>query len=496
MENEQIRVRMAPSPTGPFHIGRVQTALFNWLYARHRGGVFVLRIEDTDVQRSRDEHLQGILDSFRWLGLHWDEGPDMGGPYEPYFQMGRLDTYRHFATQLQDSDHAYPCFCSQEDLAALRKEAEAAHLPFRYPRTCRNLSAEQRAAKEREGRKPALRLAVPDAGNTEWDDLVLGQISVQNKEIGDFVIMRPDGIPTYNFAAVVDDLTMHITDVIRGQDHVPNTPKQIIMYEFLGARTPRFGHVPLVMSSGGGKLSGRYGAEPVTAYGREGYLPDAIVNYLATLGASYAEGKDIYTREELIENFDLQRVSRSGGNFDEAKLDWMNGVYIRSLSRDELLAKALPFLQQAGLVRSIPGEDELDYAKRALCLEQERIRTLAEAPEAVRFFLEQELDYDPALLVVKKSSPTDAARVVDASLDEVTSLEHFDHDSLEPAFRALAERVELKTGVVFGTIRVAITGRTAAPPLFATMEVLGRARVVERLEKARHHLAVWGKAQV
>lgn len=495
-ERSEVRVRMAPGPTGAFHIGRSRTALLNWLFARHFGGTFVLRIEDTDVQRSRPEHLQSILDSLRWLGLNWDEGPEVGGPYAPYFQMGRLNTYAHYAQQLRQEGHAYPCYCTAEELDVLREQAKAAHRPFRYPGTCRNLTADERQAREAAGQEPVLRLRMPDEGATSFDDLLLGEITIQNAELDDFVIMRANGIPTYNFAVVVDDITMKITHVIRGQEHIANTPRQVVIYHYLGAPTPAFVHLPMVLGMDRSKLSARHGAAPVTTYGEDGFLPEAIFNYLATLGVTYDPEREIFSREELVRLFDLQRVSKSGGVFSDEKLEWMNGVYIRALGPEEFVRRSLPFLQVRGLVSPTPSEDELAYVSRALALEQERVRTLAETPEAVEFFLASELDYDPALLVVKRSSPEDARRVLHAAADLVAQVNPFTVEQLEPAFRALATQLELKTGVVFGTIRVAVTGRTAAPPLFDTMAVLGRERVAERLGIAAAYLDEWGRGSV
>jgi glutamyl-tRNA synthetase len=283
----KVRVRMAPGPTGPFHIGRSRTAVINWLFARHHGGAFVLRIEDTDRERSKPEFLQSIVESMRWLGLDWDEGPEKGGPHAPYYQMGRLETYRTRAERLLSAGSAYHCYCTPEELESLRERARVEKRAFRYPGTCRALSPEARAAREREGRTAAVRLKVPDAGETSFTDAVLGPISVRNSELDDLVLMKSDGIPTYHFAVVVDDLTMEITHVIRGQDHVPNTPKQLLIYQALGAAPPIFAHVPLVLGMERGKLSARHGAEALTAYGRDGFLPEALLNYLATVGISY-----------------------------------------------------------------------------------------------------------------------------------------------------------------------------------------------------------------
>lgn len=489
-----VRVRMAPGPTGPFHIGRTRTALLNWLFTKHHGGTFVLRIEDTDVERSKPEHLQGILDSLRWLGLEWDEGPDVGGPHEPYFQMGRLDTYGEAARQLLHTGNAYPCYCSQEELDAMRARASQEGRPYRYTGTCRNLTAEERKQREEQGIEPVYRLKMPGEGATTFDDMLLGPITVRNSEVDDWVIMRSNWIPTYNFAVVIDDLTMDITHVIRGQEHISNTIRQMHVYETLGKPTPIFGHLPMVLDMDRTKLSARKGAHAVTAYETEGYLPEAIVNYLATIGASYDGEREIFSVPELIEVFDIRRLGKAGAAFSDEKLEWMNAVHIRLLPLDEFVRRSLPFLQLRGLISSQPSDEEIGYAAMALALEQERVRTLAETPDAVEFFLTEHLDYDPALLIVKKSSLEDARRVLDASIEEIDRGASFEHDALETAFRALTARLELKTGVVFGTIRVAITGRTAAPPLFDTMHVLGRERVRERLAKARHLLDSWHAA--
>lgn len=491
-ESGGIRVRMAPGPTGAFHIGRTRAAIVNWIFARHNQGTFVLRIEDTDVERSKPEHLQSILDSLRWLGLTWDEGPEVGGPYAPYFQMGRLDSYAEYCNRLVGSGHAYKCYCTPEELDALRRQAEKEKRAFRYPGTCRNISPEEQAANEAQGLSPAIRLRVPDGGETSWDDLILGHISNRNDEIGDFVIQRSNGIPLYNFTVTIDDLTMRISHVIRGQDHISNTPKQILIYQALEEIPPAFGHVPLMVSSEGAKIGARFGASGVSELADLGYLPEAVFNYMATLGVTYEPDRDFYSRDEIVRLFDIHHVSRSPAVFDSEKLDWMNGVYIRNLSLPDFVERSLPFLQARGLVSSVPADDELAYVSRALSLEQERVRTLAQTPDAVEFFLTDHLDYDPALLIVKKSSPEDARRVVEAA-GKVCEGTSFTPADLEREFRALTEKLDLKTGVVFGTVRVAVTGRTAAPPLFDTLATLGRERVLERLRAAGRELSRWGE---
>ncbi|MGH2442343.1 MAG: glutamate--tRNA ligase [Chloroflexota bacterium] len=489
IESVGVRVRMAPGPTGPFHIGRARTAVINWLFARHHAGTFVLRIEDTDQKRSKPEHLQSILDSFHWLGLEWDEGPEVGGPYGPYFQMGRLPSYRMYAQRLLESGKAYRCYCTAEELEAQRAQATAERRAFRYPRTCRYLSEAERQEREDRGLTHVLRLAVDTEGATSFDDLVLGAISVQNSELDDLVIVKTDGIPTYNFAVVIDDLTMRISHVIRGQDHVPNTPKQISIYRALDEPLPAFAHLPMVVNLEERKISARYGARPVNDWGNDGYLPEAIFNYLATLGISYREGEELFSRTDLIKLFELDKVGRSRSKMDQDKMDWTNAQYLRALPLLEFVRRSMPFLELRELVQTPPTPEDMDRATAALSLEQERVRTLAETPDAVEFFLRDDISYDPYLLVMKKSSAAEAGYIIDAALRIIGELDGFDHDVLDQRFRSLAQELELKTGTVFGTIRVAITGRTAAPPLFDTMLVLGREVVTARLEKASAHLA-------
>jgi glutamyl-tRNA synthetase len=484
MTETGVRVRMAPGPTGPFHIGRTRTALINWLFARHTGGTFVLRIEDTDRNRSRPEHLQTIYDAFRWLEMPWDEGPEVGGPYAPYFQMSRLDSYREYADRLLETGRAYKCYCTPEELEALRQQANREKRPFRYPGTCRNLTAEERTQREVEGRSAVLRLAIPRDGTVRWDDLILGEITFENRELDDFVIMRANGIPLYNFAVAIDDLTMAMTHVIRGQDHVSNTPRQLHVYLALGVEPPRFGHVPLVVGLDRSKIGARFGAAPLTSLEQGGYLPEAIFNYFATLGTTYDGEREIFSREELISLFDLKRVGKAAAVFDEDKLEWMNGVYIRNLPLEEFARRCLPFLETAGLVSTPPRSDEVEYATKVLALEQERVKTLADTPEAVEPFFLDTLAYDPALLVPKKATADDARRVLEEGLHVLEEAEPFTKETLDPRLRQLTESLGLKTGVSFMALRVAVTGRTFAPPLFETMEVLGRERVVTRVRSA------------
>lgn len=488
--DKTVRVRMAPSPTGTLHVGGARTALFNWLFARHNNGTFVLRIEDTDQLRSKPEYLENILWSFRWLGLDWDEGPEVGGPYAPYFQMQRLETYRQAVDRLLAENKAYYCYCSPEELEAARAEARAAKKPFRYRGRCRLLTPEQRAVYLGQERLPVVRFATPMEGVTSFDDMIHGPISINNSELDDFVIMKSDGVPTYNLAVVMDDSSMHITHVIRADEHIANTPKQLLLYQALGLEPPRFAHVPLVLGMDRAKLSKRYGASSVSDFARLGYLPEALINYLALLGWSYDDKRELFSKEELVRYFTLERVGKTGGAFNMEKLDWMNGYYIRQLSVDDLIDRGVPFLREAGIIPAGALTPDLrDYLMAIMPLVQERLKRLAELPELIDFFFVDELEYDAKMLVPKGlDAPTTLAAIVRAR-DVLASLPEFDDAVMDATLRHLADDLKLKTGQLFGALRVAVTGRTVAPPLFQTMVVLGRQRTMTRIEKAINKLS-------
>lgn len=478
-----VRVRMAPSPTGPLHVGGARTALFNWLFARANKGVFVLRIEDTDRLRSTLEYEKNILDSLRWLGLTWDEGPEVGGAYGPYFQMQRLHTYSEATEKLLASGDAYHCYCTPEELEAEREAARRAKIAYRYSRRCRALTPEQRKEFEAQGRRSVVRFAMPLSGTVAFDDLIRGHIVFDNAELDDLVIVKSDGIPTYNFAAVVDDSTMRITHVIRGEDHISNTPKQIHIYHALGEDVPLFAHLPMILGPDRSKLSKRHGAASITEYADAGYLPEAMVNYLALLGWSYDEKREIFSKEELARWFSIERVGKTGAIFNIEKLDWMNGYYIRQLSLDDLYGRSLPFLHRAGLIAERPGADQEKYIRSVLALEQERLKRLGELPELTDFFFREDIHYDPPLLVSKGLTPTETHSAMAQAKERIEAVP-FEVAELEHALRELAEDLGMKTGQLFGALRVAVTGRTVAPPLFQTMYVLGKDRTLLRIEKA------------
>ena len=479
-----VRVRFAPSPTGYLHVGGARTALFNWLFARNRGGVFVLRIEDTDKIRSTEESIGGILSSLDWLGLDWDEGPGVGGDYEPYFQTQRLPFYHAVVEQLLDRGSAYHCYCTQEELQTRRQAALASGQAPRYDRRCRHLSDKEREALQAEGRKPVVRFAMPLEGETVVDDLIRGEVHFANEQLDDLVIMKGEATPTYNFAVVVDDMLMKISHVIRGDEHLANTPRQIRIYEALGYELPRFAHVSMILGEDSAKLSKRHGATALSDFRDSGYLPEAMFNFLALLGWAYDDKTEIMSREEIIERFTLEKISTSPAIFSRDKLEWMNGVYIRGLGEDDLVAHLVPSLQQAGL-----GADE-ETVHRLVPLIQERMKVLTDAVVLVDFFFTEEIHYDPQLLIGKKMDPAtslEALRSVYQVLEG--GMPSFDEESLEASLRGLTDELGLKAGQLFGIIRVAVTGKRVAPPLFGTLSILGQERVLARLRQADEALS-------
>jgi glutamyl-tRNA synthetase len=491
-----IRVRIAPSPTGPLHIGTARTALFNYLYARHTGGTFILRLEDTDVARSTEAFEKDILEGLEWLGIAWDEGPGVGGrgesgPYAPYRQMARLPEYAAAAERLLRADRAYPCYCSPEELDADRKRQEAEKLPPRYVGRCAALTPEERAAREAEGRRGALRFRVPE-GVVGWDDLIRDRVEIDTFNLGgDFVIARADGTPLYHFTVVVDDMAMQISHVIRGEDHVSNTPKHILLFQALGYPVPVFGHLPLILNPDGTKMSKRKSQTAVADYIAQGFTREALVNYFAFLGWSPGTEEEVFTLDELAERFELEKVQKGGARFDRDRLEWLNGQWIRRLDDEELIGRLMPFLEAAAVAGEIdrrPGEDEV---RSLLPIVRERIPTLASLVDLVGFLWQDEVRAEPQAIVPKRWDPATtrealaAAREAIAAHDAVT----WEADELEPPLRALAEARGWKAGDLFMAIRVATTGKTATPPLFDTLVALGRDRTLARLDAAAASLA-------
>jgi len=485
------RVRIAPSPTGPLHIGTARTALFNYLYARHTGGTFILRLEDTDQARSSIAYEKDILDGLHWLGLRWDEGPEVAGegargPHAPYRQMERLPSYAAAAERLLAADMAYPCFCTPEELDADRKAKEAAKLPPRYVGRCASLTVEERAAREADGRRGALRFRV-GIGVVGFDDIVRGHVEFDVSNLGgDFAIVRADGTPLYHFTVVVDDATMQMTHVIRGEDHLSNTPKHILLFQALGYPVPQFAHLPLILNPDRTKMSKRKSQTAISDYIAQGFIREALVNYLALLGWATGTEEEVLSIDEIVQRFKLETVHKGGAVFDRERLEWLNGQWIRRLDPDDLVDRLRPFVEAelaAGRIDWMPSDDEL---RGLLPIIGERLPTLGAIGDLVGFLWLRHVDLDPVMLVPKRwdaATTMDgliAARGVIAGVGEVS----FEADELEPPLRALAEARGWKAGDLFMAIRVAVTGRTATPPLFDTLVALGPERTVERLARA------------
>ena len=478
-----IRVRFAPSPTGSLHIGGARTALFNWLFARQHNGAFVLRIDDTDTERSTDVSYREILAAMRWLGLDWDEGPEKEGPYGPYLQSQRLDLYRQAAARLLDEGKAYLCYCTVEELAERRQLAQAAGRPPMYDRRCRCLTPAERTRLEEEGRQPVIRLAVPEEDHTVVHDIVRGDVSFANETIDDFIIVKSNGIPTYNFATVVDDHLMHISHIIRAEEHLSNTPKQILVYQALGYDLPAFAHVPMILAPDHSKLSKRHGATSVEEYRDEGYLPEAIINYLALLGWSPEGEEEIFPLGEIVSRFSLEHVSRSAAIYDTKKLTWLNGHYLREGDLDRITRIAIPFLQARGLVPAPLPVDDFHHIRDVVAAVRDRVKTLAEVADAASYFFADVTSYEDKG-VRKFFSKPGAADLLEAARAQLASLPEFTAPAAEEAYRILAEAKGINTGQLFHPTRLAVTGRTMGPGLFAILELLGRDTVLARLEAA------------
>jgi glutamyl-tRNA synthetase len=480
-----VRVRFAPSPTGYLHVGGARTALFNWLLARRHGGVFVLRIEDTDVERSSADMVDGILEGLRWLGLDWDEGPKVGGPYAPYFQSERLDKHRAAAAALVAGGHAYYCYCTPEEIKAKREAAEKATGGWLYDRTCAALTSSEIAARESRKMPRAVRFRVP-AGITRVDDLVHGPIEFDGANIEDFVILRSDGHPTYHLSVVSDDVEMKITHVVRGDDHISNTPKQVLLYRALGSDEPEFAHVPLILGADKKRLSKRHGATSVTEYERRGYLPEAMLNFLALLG--WSPGKDagdreLFTAAELARVFDLRGISGGDAVFNTEKLDWFNQQYIVRLAPDELARRVRPSFEAAGLWDDDYAESGGRRAWFLAVLEllKSRAKTLDEFVSLGRFFFGDEVDIDQAAVAKHVLAHDGMSAHLEAIAAAFAELANFDPASTEAALRAVAAGRGVKAALLIHAVRVAITGRSASPGLFEVAELIGRDRVQRRL---------------
>ncbi|MBM3945465.1 MAG: glutamate--tRNA ligase [SAR202 cluster bacterium] len=478
----RVRVRFAPSPTGEPHVGNIRTAVFEWLFARRHGGDFIVRIEDTDQARKVEGAVESILDSLRWLGLDWDEGPDKNGPYGPYYQSQRLPLYKEVAGTLIASGRAYECYCSSERLKEMRDEQAKRGQPPGYDQRCRTLSDVERERARASGTVPVVRFAMPTEDSTTVRDLIRGDVSFENRLLDDFVILKSDGFPTYHLAHMVDDHHMEISHVIRAEEWLPSLPRHWQIYEALGWEKPHFAHVPIILAPDRSKLSKRHGATSVREYQEMGYLPQAMVNFLALLGWSLDDKTEVMSAQQMIDNFSIDRISKSPAIFNIEKLDWMNGHYIRGSSNEALAEALLAFWKKypPDGFSALPGKAML---VRIVPLIKERLKKLNEAAGLIRFFF-ADVPYEPGDLVQKGMDTEAAHRALGASLSALTGVQAFDAATLEGALRPLADQLGLKAGQLFGTLRVAVTGLKVSPPLFETMELLGREKTVASVKKA------------
>jgi len=487
-DQQPVRVRFAPSPSGDLHVGNIRTALFDWAFARHTGGVFVLRIEDTDQSRVLPSYIASALETLRWLGLDWDEGPEVGGPYGPYLQSQRQEIYADWLAKFLESGHAYYCYCTPEELAERRSAARAGGGPSGYDGHCRSLTPDQVAAYEAEGRRPVVRLRMP-GGSTTFTDLIGGEITIDNANVPDFVLARADGSPLYTLAVAVDDVLMKITHIVRGNDLLSSTPRQLAVYRAMGvpeSEFPVFAHLPFVLGLKGEKLGKRYGAASISYYRDQGFLPEAIDNYLALLGWSPGDNRELFTLDEMAAEFDLARVNKNAARFDVQKLESINGDKIRELDPADFAQRIIPFLRAASLVGDPPSPAQAAVIAAAAPLIQGRISKLTDAPLMLGFLLADEADFavDPA--DAARALGPDAAPVLQAAHEALAGLESWTRDAIEAALRAaLVEGLGMKPNKAFGgAVRVAVTGRRVGPPLFESIELLGRDRTLARLAGA------------
>ena len=484
---EEVRVRIAPSPSGNLHVGTARTALFNFLFAKKNNGKFVLRIEDTDAERTSQEYIDNIFDSLKALGLNWDEGPDVGGPYGPYTQSERFDIYPKYVQQLLDSGFAYECFCTPEELEAEKEEATRNKKPYVYSKKCENLTEEEKAKLRAEGRKPAIRFniakaqkAFHDSSILKFDDLVKGELHMDTDLLGDFVIQKSNGAPTYNYAVVIDDMLMKISHVIRGEDHISNTYKQILIYEALGAEVPKFGHLGMILAPDRSKLSKRHGATAVSDFVKEGYLTEALINFVALLGWAPSDGEEIKPVDKIAEDFRINEISSSNSIFEYDKLKWMNSHYIKMLSMDELKKRLLPYLEKYNL-----SELTDEQFTRMIEVTREPLILLSDITDAVTYFFGETVDIEPEVQTEVIDTET-SQEVLKEYLEQSKDWEYTEenlHEKLD-AFRGFFKEKGIKPKVTMWAIRAAVTGRTRGADMTATLAILGKDKVEKRIKAA------------
>ena len=474
-----VRVRFAPSPTGELHIGGARTALFNYLFVRRAGGVLVLRIDDTDLERSRTDYIDKLIVSLKWLGLDWDEGP--------YYQSKRLEEYSKEAERLLSEGKAYRCYCSVEELEAGREQARNENRSYLYPGRCRNLSQEQEKAYANEGRVPVIRLLTPDSGTTVVQDVIRGEVSFENSELDDLIIIKSNGLPTYNFASVVDDVQMKITHVIRAEEHLSNTPRQLLCMAALSYELPLFAHVPMILAPDRSKLSKRHGATSVEEFKGDGFLPEALINYMALLGWSPGGDEELFSLAQMAEIFSLEKVNKTAAIYDTDKLTWVNSHYMREYDLDKLAEAALPYFEAKQLLSSPLKDPEYDHYKNVIDMTRERAKTLADLADSAGYFYSDSFSYDEKGIEkhFRKEGVAELLRKATAAL---YALDVYERDSVDTCYHELSEKLEISLGKLIHPTRLAVTGQIVGPGFFELMELLGRETVVKRMKKAADYI--------
>jgi glutamate--tRNA ligase len=482
----EVRVRFAPSPTGYLHIGGARTALFNWLFAHKMGGKLILRIEDTDTERLKEDSVSQILTSLKWLGINWDEGPEVGGDCGPYYQSERLDIYKKYAEQLLAEGKAYYCFCTPADLEAQREKQRAAKQPFRYARTCRDLSKEEVEQRIAAGESYSVRVKIPLEGTITVHDLIHGDVTFNMDQFDDFVIVKSNGMPTYNFAVVVDDHLMGMTHVLRAEEHLSNTPKQLLIYEALGWEPPKFGHMPMILAPDRSKLSKRHGATSVEEFRSQGYLAEAIVNYLTLLGWGPGDERELFTLNETVDLFELEQMSKKAAIYDTKKLTWMNGQYLSELPLEKILPEAKAFFIKDGLVTEDWFTAHEEYFAKLVDVVRVRVKTLQEVADASTYFFKDITEYD-AKGVAKHFKPESVA-ILEQCIAAIEADDVYDLATTEAAYNKIAADNDLSLGKVIHPTRLALTGRTVSPGMFDVMVLLGKEKTLNRLHKAVEYI--------
>ena len=480
---KDIRVRFAPSPTGYLHIGGARTALFNYYFARRYNGKFILRIEDTDRERLKEDSVSQIISSMKWLGIDWDEGPEKGGDYGPYYQSERTELYRKEVSRLLEEGKAYYCFCTEEDIEKEREEQKRLKLPFRYSGKCSKLSKEEIEKNLREGKPYVVRIKIPREGTTEVEDLIRGKVSFDNSQLDDYIILKSNNMPTYNFACVVDDYAMKISHVIRAEEHLSNTPKQVLIYKALGYEIPKFAHLSMILAPDRSKLSKRHGATSVEEFKEKGYLKETLVNYLTLLGWSPGEDREVFEMADTTKKFSLDKVSKTAAIYDIDKLTWMNGVYLRESDLDYVTKEAIPFFIDKGLIKEEEVESKYEYIKRVVDVIREKVKLLPEIADAGEYFFKEIEEYDPKG-VDKRFKKEGVVELLEKGKETLAKASSFDVETVEKAYRDLIDELGIKGGDIIHPTRLAISGRTVGPGLFDIISILGKEVCIERINKA------------